>query len=210
MTKISLSRVHFPVTTLGPGQRIGLWVQGCSIHCKGCMSPDTWHRRESGIDIMVLMQQLKPWLQEADGITISGGEPFEQRDALQCLLTELRQDFQGDILVYSGYEWDDIHQDILDMNGLIDALITGPYQESAPQTLALRGSDNQQLHCLTSLGKQRFSQYDTQLIDSHKALDLAVDETGRIFLLGIPQRHDMSYLQSWLEQQEQPLKQLKK
>ena len=39
---ISLSRVHFPVTTLGPGQRLGLWFQGCSIRCAGCISADTW------------------------------------------------------------------------------------------------------------------------------------------------------------------------
>ncbi|HHR6078105.1 TPA: 4Fe-4S single cluster domain-containing protein [Providencia alcalifaciens] len=210
MTDIHISRIHFPVTTLGPGQRIGLWVQGCSLHCKGCMSPDTWHRREKGVDVAVLMAQLKPWLQQADGITISGGEPFEQLDALQCLLTLLRQSFHGDILVYSGYEWDDISSQVLNMNGLIDGLISGPYQENAPQTLALRGSDNQQLHCLTPLGIQRFSHYETQLVDNEKALDLAMDETGRIFLLGIPKRDDLSHLQTWFEQQEQPLKQLKK
>ena len=41
-TPISLSRLHFPVTTLGPGRRIGIWFQGCSIRCPGCISADTW------------------------------------------------------------------------------------------------------------------------------------------------------------------------
>lgn len=40
--RMILSRLHFPVTTLGPGRRIGVWFQGCSIRCAGCISRDTW------------------------------------------------------------------------------------------------------------------------------------------------------------------------
>ncbi|HSV19446.1 MAG TPA: 4Fe-4S cluster-binding domain-containing protein, partial [Casimicrobiaceae bacterium] len=39
---IELNKAHWPVTVLGPGKRIGLWLQGCSIHCPGCVSQDTW------------------------------------------------------------------------------------------------------------------------------------------------------------------------
>ncbi|MCW2254686.1 anaerobic ribonucleoside-triphosphate reductase activating protein [Providencia alcalifaciens] len=208
--EISLSRLHFPVTTLGPGQRIGIWVQGCTLLCKGCLSPDTWHRRDRSISIANAMEQLKHWLPFADGITISGGEPFEQADALHALLIELHANFQGDILVYSGYGWDDIKLKVSEMDGLIDALISGPYLVDAPQTLALRGSDNQLLHRLTPLGEARFAQYDRQLTADDKVLDLALDDTGRIFLTGIPQRRDMLRLQILLEQQETPLTPLKK
>jgi len=41
---LELNKAHWPVTVLGPGRRIGLWVQGCTIHCKGCVSQDTWPR----------------------------------------------------------------------------------------------------------------------------------------------------------------------
>ena len=38
----------FPlVTTLGPGRRIGLWLQGCSFRCPGCMTPELFERDES-------------------------------------------------------------------------------------------------------------------------------------------------------------------
>lgn len=208
--EISLSRLHFPVTTLGPGQRIGIWMQGCTLLCKGCLSPDTWHHRDKSISIANVMEQLKQWLPFADGITISGGEPFEQADALHALLIELHENFQGDILVYSGYEWGDIKHKVSEMEGLIDALISGPYLVDAPQTLALRGSDNQLLHRLTQLGEARFAQYERQLTVDDKVLDLTLDETGRIFLTGIPQRRDMSRLQILLEQQETPLTTLKK
>ncbi|HAU1321526.1 TPA: radical SAM protein, partial [Legionella pneumophila] len=48
---IYISRVHFPVTTLGPGHRIGIWFQGCSIRCPGCISTDTWNINKGEIEI---------------------------------------------------------------------------------------------------------------------------------------------------------------
>lgn len=48
---LALSRMHFPVTTLGPGDRIGIWFQGCSIRCTGCISKDTWDPEINHINI---------------------------------------------------------------------------------------------------------------------------------------------------------------
>ena len=39
---ISINNYKYPVTVLGPGKRIVVWTQGCSIRCKGCMSIHTW------------------------------------------------------------------------------------------------------------------------------------------------------------------------
>jgi anaerobic ribonucleoside-triphosphate reductase activating protein len=90
MTSITLSRLHFPVTTLGPGKRIGIWLQGCSIRCPGCISADTWSATEGLTTTEAVIEALLPWLPDAEGITISGGEPFDQPEALQILLRELR------------------------------------------------------------------------------------------------------------------------
>ena len=89
--ELSLSRVHFPVTTLGPGRRLGIWFQGCSIRCPGCISADTWGPGKRRVGIAQLLEQLTPWLAEAEGITLSGGEPFDQFPALLALLQGLRQ-----------------------------------------------------------------------------------------------------------------------
>ncbi len=102
---LSLSRMHFPVTTLGPGRRIGIWLQGCSIRCPGCISADTWGPGHRRLSLEQLLEQITPWLHEAEGITISGGEPFDQFDALRSLLEGLRRLSELDILVYSGYSW---------------------------------------------------------------------------------------------------------
>ncbi|MBG6028316.1 4Fe-4S cluster-binding domain-containing protein [Proteus columbae] len=207
---ISLSRTHFPVTTLGPGKRIGIWFQGCSLCCKGCLSPDTWERKTASTTVDAIIQQIQPWFSFADGITISGGEPFEQPEALYALLTALRQQFSGDIFIYSGYHWNEIEPQVTKMSGLIDALMSGRYQVENTQSLMLRGSDNQQLHCLTAMGRARFSAFDRSVTEEDKVLDLSLDNQGRIYLTGIPQKGDMARLREVLAQQDAQLKQIKR
>ena len=55
----------------------------------------------------------------------------------------------GDVLVYSGYSLESLVPCLERFEHLIDALITDPFRNDVPQTLALRGSDNQRLVTLT-------------------------------------------------------------
>ena len=196
-----LSRIHFPVTTLGPGRRIGIWFQGCSIRCKGCVSADTWGTGKGGVSIDKSMAVITPWLNDADGITISGGEPFDQPEALANLLAKIRSKTSIDILVYSGHPFEKIAPIVDQCKGYIDAVISDPYEEKTPQTLALRGSDNQRLHCLTPLGITRFSQFDRTLKPSDKNFDIMFEEEGAIWLAGIPRHDDMRRLKTILEKE---------
>ncbi len=193
-----LSRIHFPVTTLGPGLRIGIWFQGCSIRCEGCVSADTWGTGKGGATVDEIITVIAPWLNEAEGITISGGEPFDQPEALISLLAQLRAKTNIDILIYSGHPFEKIVHLVDKCNGFIDALITDPYEENASQTLALRGSDNQRLHCLTPLGETRFRQFDRALKPSDKTFDIMLEDEGAIWLAGIPRRDDIRRLKTIL------------
>lgn len=197
---ISLSRVHFPVTSLGPDKRIGIWFQGCSLRCVGCIATDTWAKKPSTTTVDELLLKLQPWLIQAQGITISGGEPFEQAPALNLLLQGLRQQVPHlDILLYSGWQWPAIAQCLANFTNTPDAIISGSFEQTQPQTLALRGSDNQQLHLLTELGQQRFAPYQTA--QSTNQLDLMFDN-GQIWLAGIPKRDDLKRLQQLLSAQQ--------
>jgi anaerobic ribonucleoside-triphosphate reductase activating protein len=89
-TEIAISRIHFPVTRLGPGRRVGIWVQGCSIRCPGCISVDTWVRGRGRADVSEVLEAIAPWMSTAEGFTISGGEPFDQPDALASLLAGIQ------------------------------------------------------------------------------------------------------------------------
>ena len=198
---LSLSRMHFPVTTLGPGRRIGIWFQGCSIRCPGCISADTWGPGHRRLSLERLLEQITPWLHEAEGITISGGEPFDQLDALRSLLEGLRRLSKLDILVYSGYSLEQLDKSLLQTKGLIDALISDPYIEALSQTMALRGSDNQRLSLLTPLGRARLGHYERLLEPTDKALDLMFDESGSVWMAGIPRRDDLLRLRDLLHEQ---------
>lgn len=193
--------MHFPVTTLGPGQRLGIWFQGCSIRCSGCISADTWGPGLTVVDVASLLEQVAPWLHEADGITISGGEPFDQFDALLQMLVGLRQRTAADILVYSGHPLETLQPMLDQARDLIDAVISDPYLEHAAQSLALRGSDNQRLTLLTALGRSRLAGLARTSTPADKALDLMFDATGTVWMAGIPRRGDLLRLRELLRAQ---------
>ncbi|MET1531887.1 4Fe-4S single cluster domain-containing protein [Burkholderia sola] len=195
---IRISRLHFPVTTLGPGQRIGIWFQGCSIRCPGCISMDTWANAGGETTVDAVLAQVRNWLPGAAGITISGGEPFDQPEALIDLLHGLRKLSAGDILVYSGHPIESLADTLARADGLIDVLISDAFDIDAPQTRPLRGSDNQRLHCLTALGRAVFADYESVSKKQGKALDVMFDEDGSVWFAGIPDRDDFQRLRDLL------------
>ena len=192
---IELNRVHFPVTTLGPGRRIGLWIQGCSIRCTGCVSRDTWATRpEMRVRVAELVERLGPWLAQADGVTVSGGEPLDQPDALRCLLTALRDRFAGDLLVYTGHGSEHVFGRHAWIASAADVVISEPYLPSAGASRIWRGSDNQRVHLLTSLGRQRFGDdADARNWQMQRTLDVCVND-GEVWMAGIPRAGDLQRL----------------
>ena len=193
--RLSLSRLHFPITTLGPGQRIGIWTQGCSIHCECCMSRDTWKFTRVGEAVHDVMEHIQPWLGAADGITISGGEPFDQAEALVAFLRMLRTRFDGDVLVYSGYSFEDLRTRHAAALSYIDVLISEPFIAAKATALPLRGSDNQRFCFLTPLGRSRFEVIaNARTPVSAPALDAIVTAEGEFWLAGIPHPGDLQRL----------------
>lgn len=180
--EIEISRAHYPVTTLGPGNRIGIWLQGCSIHCKGCISIDTWQFGINKIALEELYKVLKLWLPQCDGITISGGEPFDQEAQLIELLIFLKP-YNKSILLYSGYSHAHLKDKKTIQNKLVDVLISEPYDHLETQTKRLLGSDNQKVHFITNLGELDFKAYLDQPLN--KKLDVQILE-DTVWMAGIP------------------------
>ena len=200
--KIQLNKAHWPVTVLGPGRRIGLWVQGCSIGCKGCVSQDTWPADPAkAIAIDDLVAWCKRVTQGAfDGVTISGGEPFDQPLALGGLLQALRAwrrkdalDF--DILCYSGYPLKTLERKYPKTLALLDAIVPEPYANALPLGPVWRGSSNQPLVLLSDRGRARYAKYVSMAADADKRMQVAV-EGGRVWMIGIPERGDMARVEA--------------
>ncbi|MDF2720709.1 MAG: nrdG [Paenibacillus sp.] len=132
----------------GPGLRAVIHVQGCSLGCKGCFNPAS-HDQGSGIRISVgdICASIP---EQAEGVTISGGEPFQQPEGLLALVRLLRsQDFS--ILVFSGYTIEEIARQPIgpDILASIDVLIDGRFEANNLASSGLRGSNNQVIHLLT-------------------------------------------------------------
>jgi anaerobic ribonucleoside-triphosphate reductase activating protein len=200
--QVFFSRTHFPITTLGFGRRIGIWFQGCSIRCPGCISADTWPAGQGRTTTAALFKSLEAWLEVADGVTISGGEPFEQPDALEALLRFIRERNRGDILVYSGFSWEVLSVNFGRYKWLVDVLITDPFDIAAGQTSVLRGSDNQRMHLLSELAIERYGPLQSASRDQSSAsLDVFFDEDGNAWFAGIPRAGDMQRMKALLETQ---------
>jgi anaerobic ribonucleoside-triphosphate reductase activating protein len=198
---IALNKAHFPVTVLGPGRRVGIWVQGCSIGCKGCISRDTW-AADGGRQMPVA--DLLAWCEQAsagapDGVTISGGEPFEQPPALAELLRGLarwraraRLDF--DLLCYSGYPLATLRAKHAALLGLLDAVIAEPYVDALPSAHPWCGSSNQRVTPLSPRGQRRYAKPPDAAAPA-KRIQTLVDGP-RVWFAGIPARGDMDRLQA--------------
>ena len=145
--------------------------------------------------------QLVPWIATADGITVSGGEPFDQEVAFAALLHGLRARTSGDILVFSGYPLERLELALKRLTGAIDGLICDPYKADVTQTRAMRGSDNQRLILFSELGRSRLGHLDRARHVDDDALDLMLDEDGTAWFAGIPARDDLRRLVHLLEGQ---------
>ncbi len=138
------------VTTLGPGKRFCLWVQGCRQRCPGCISPMS--REETGgrlIPVNALATEIA--LSGMDGLTISGGEPFLQSEALAEMIDMIRARRDMGVIVYTGYTIEQLRKqsDAEELLNRTDLLIDGPYIRELDDGLSLRGSSNQRVICLT-------------------------------------------------------------
>jgi len=202
MLSISINKAHFPVTTLGYGKRIGIWTQGCSRGCAGCISRDTWAHDPGK---MIPMETLLAWCksvggQNVDGITISGGEPFEQDEALEALLIALRQwtdtlSLPVDILCYSGMPYRVLQKSFSNVLSHLDVLIPEPFLERQP-TAHLRGSSNQRIVLLSDLGRSRYGDMGKDCLQEKK-FQIEVEPDGGIWFIGIPERGDMERMEAY-------------
>lgn len=43
-----IARILYPVKVLGPGERIGIWMDGCEHGCIGCSNPELWDIQSKG------------------------------------------------------------------------------------------------------------------------------------------------------------------
>jgi anaerobic ribonucleoside-triphosphate reductase activating protein len=185
-----VNSISYPVTNLGPGKRIVLWVQGCSLNCQGCMAVSMLKRREENRrSVIELSLVIKEASQGLDGITISGGEPFEQAESLYELLTLVKCETHLDIMVYSGYTMEKLiglGPAARRLLSVIDILIDGRFEQGNTNRKLWRGSDNQKLHVLSERA-ERYAQYAEEEYQRERELHVEIGDNF-FKIIGIPKR----------------------
>lgn len=129
----------------GPGVRYVIFFQGCPHECEGCHNPDT-HDPMGGTSILtdeILDEILKD--KYIDGVTLSGGDPFFQPNALRVITRQLAKKCVN-TWVYTGFTFEQLQalgcEDILEQ---IDVLVDGRFEQDKAGEAYLRGSTNQRL-----------------------------------------------------------------
>ena len=144
----------------GPGCRAVIWVKGCSLGCAGCYNPDTHLHTPKHL---VPASELAEWassIKGIEGLTFSGGEPFEQAGAVAEVIRLARKSKpELSVFIFTGYSLDELSSsDDAGVNSLlerVDMLSAGRYESTMrDSTLLWRGSANQNLVYLTD----RYSQ----------------------------------------------------
>jgi len=164
----------------GPGLRAVIWFQGCSLGCPGCFNPAT-HPPQGGYesDTGSLAAEVLAVSGQVEGLSISGGEPFQQPAALLDLLIRLA-DSPLSRLVFTGYTMPEINRLPLGPEILrhLDVLNAGRYAVAYPVGHGLLGSANQQIHLLTD-------RYTLSQLSSTPRCELILHPDGTMTASGI-------------------------
>lgn len=144
----------------GTGCRVSLFVSGCRNHCPGCFNEDTWDfdfgKEFTEIEENEILEACKK--NYIAGLTILGGEPFEEENqkGILNLVLKFKEMFPEKTLwMYTGYV---LEKDLLSgqrkhvegVTGLIldsiDTLVDGPFILAERNlSLKFRGSNNQRI-----------------------------------------------------------------
>lgn len=200
MGTLLIDRFQERTRVLGPGERSVVWFHGCSRNCPGCVAAEM--NRSNDYE-MISSSELAGRVcavEGIDGLTLSGGEPFDQDvSSMIDLLDAVRQRMNLNIMAYTGYCLAELRCDrersrILP---LIDILIDGPYVESEDHGELWRGSANQKVHFLSERGAALKELFDGKF---GRKLEFAFGQGLQFSFTGVPPRGFRENLQRILNE----------
>ena len=167
----------------GPGRRVCVWLQGCTLKCPGCFNPDT-HGGQQAISAAPedLIETLATLCADPkiEGITFSGGEPLQQWAGLRQVLAWVSQNTSWSVVIFTGYEADEIASFPWEneLRGLADVVIAGRYRQDQRQANRLIGSANKKMLFYSS----RYTEKDFERIPT---AEIRISKDGMTTFTGI-------------------------
>lgn len=174
---------YIPITTAeGPGKRFCIWVQGCSLHCKGCANHAMWNKNGGTVyQIEELIDLITSYKDKIEGITFLGGEPLEQIEAV----TEVAKAVQSiglSVLVFTGYKYSEISgmEKFKELIKYTDVLIDGRYEvDKQDFSRPWIGSSNQNYYFFTD----RYN--ESIIIKYENKIEVRITPNNKVFLNGM-------------------------
>lgn len=167
----------------GPGKRFCIWVQGCKKHCPDCWAKDTW---EFGVgteySVAELIEQINE-VQDIEGVTFLGGEPFEQAQELAELSIKIKN-LGLSVVCFTGYTLEELHakndESVELFLSNMDLLIDGGFeQDKFDLSRPWVGSSNQRYIFLTDF-------YSPKIISQYKnKIEARIGEDGKLEINGM-------------------------
>ena len=193
----NLLRLSGPLNSLtvarhsGPGLRLIFWVQGCSLRCtRKCLNPHLLDQDGGYIvtddDLARSLLRLAHDFKEVEGVTVLGGEPFDQAAALARSLAPVRLTGLS-IMLYTGHTLESLRRSsvpgVARLLELCDVLVDGPFlEEQYEPSLVWRGSLNQRILLLSD--RYTDEEIERALAQQRRAASISIGVRGEISVSG--------------------------
>ena len=129
----------------GPGKRLLIFCQGCTLRCPGCINQHLW---EFGTGQDITPEEVLKLCNEVEGVTLHGGEPLDQSKPLLDIVKILKSNNKT-VILFTGYKYNELKiKEQKLVWKLADIVVSGRYIESKRNIyLQFRGSTNQRVYC---------------------------------------------------------------
>ena len=191
---LNIGHIGLADKVLGFGKRLMIWVAGCPFRCDGCIQPE-YLPKNSGKDISLvkLLEIVNNHIDQIDGITFSGGEPFWQADSLSAFIDLLPSTL--DKMVFTGYQMDELNEKQIKCFSKFDLVVDGRYEKNQSGNYLWRGSSNQKFYSPSK-------KYDNQLLSSlykSKTNGISIKVTDDdLYFYGIPANNEINFINTEL------------
>lgn len=179
-SEVRIGRIDHGVRAEGPGSRTVVWFQGCTIRCPGCINPHLFSSKGGfSVSAETIAERAKEHGDE--GLTLIGGEPFDQPKALRKLVEAAHRHGLG-VICFTGYRVEELRMkgdEYLQALQSIDLLIDGRYEREQPEdSRSLVGSKNQRFIELST----RYKNFDPAT--NPNKVELRISSAGKVSVAG--------------------------
>jgi len=130
----------------GPNLRTSLYLAGCTHACPGCHNPQSWDPNSG--EEMSEDQLMEIIAYNEAPVTLSGGDPLFQAEAVASLAARIKRELGYNIWCYTGYTWEQIEKQpkLMEVAKNVDVIVDSPFvMAERDLDILFRGSRNQRL-----------------------------------------------------------------